>query len=255
MDGRPDSRLIQSDEVLFDLIEHLYQEGETGVSELADAADRSKSTVHAHLVSMEKRGYVVNTDGRYRLGLRLFELGIHTRDKIDLYHAAAPKLIDMAAESEKNARCVVEENGLGTFIAGATGKHSVSTDVRVGTQTHLHCTSGGKAILAHTPEHRVRAINDRRGLPKRTDNTITDLETLMDELETIRSDGFALNRRESIDGIHAVGAPVRDNTNGVIGAISISGAANRLPIERCRSEIADLIVATANEIELELIYS
>lgn len=226
-----------------------------GVSELAESVGRSKSTVHAHLASLSNRGYVVNTDGRYRLGLRFFDLGIRVRNNIDLYDVASPKLTDMAAQAEENARCVVEENGLGTFIAGATGKHSVSTDARVGTRTNLHCISGGKAILAYLPEHRVRAIVDRHGLPKRTGNTITDLDALFSELEQIREDGFALNRGESIDGIHAVGAPVLDDSDTVVGAVSVSGAANRLPVERCRTEIADLIVATANEIELDLTYS
>lgn len=255
MDDSPNGRRIQSDELLFDIIEYMEREGDVGVSELSDAVDRSKSTIHAHLASLADRGYVVNTDGRYRLGLRFFDLGVHVRNNIDLYHVASPKLVKLATESEETARCVVEENGLGTFIAGETGKHSVSTDVRAGTQTHLHCISGGKAILAHLPERRVHEIVDRRGLPKRTENTIIDQEELMTELEQIRSDGFAINRGESIDGIHAVAAPVLDNTDSVVGAISVSGAANRLPIERCRSELADLIVATANEVELNLTYA
>lgn len=255
MVGESGPKRIQSDEVLFDIIEHLEREGDAGVSELADAVDRSKGTVHAHLASLRNRGLVVNADGRYRLGLRFFDLGVQVRDDIELYHVASPKLADVAAETEETARCVVEENGLGTFIAGAAGSHSVNTDVRIGTQTHLHAISGGKAILAHLPERRVRAIVERHGLPRRTENTLTDLEELLAELETIRDDGFALNRGESIDGIHAVGVPVRDEGGGVVGAISVSGAARRLPIERCRSEIADVLTATANEIELDLTYA
>lgn len=255
MDDGLDGRRIQSDEILFDIIEYMEQKGAVGVSEVAESVGRSKSTVHAHLASLSDRGYVVNTDGRYRLGLRFFDLGIRVRNGIDLYQVAGPKLAEMASQSEENARCVVEENGLGSFIAGATGKHSVSTDARIGTQTHLHCISGGKAILAHLPEHQVRTIIDRHGLPGRTDNTITDPETLLEELETVRNNGFALNCAESIDGIHAVGTPVLDEDDAVVGAISISGAASRLPVERCRTEIADLIIATANEIELELIYA
>lgn len=254
MDDVTGGRKIQSDEILFDIIEHMEQEESMGVSELADSVGRSKSTVHAHLASLANRGYVVNVDGQYRLGLRFFDLGVHVRNSIDLYPVAAPKLVEVASQSEENARCVVEENGLGTFIAGATGKHSVSTDARVGTQTYLHCISSGKAILAHLPDHRVRAIVDRYGLPRRTENTITDLQTLRSELVTIRENGFALNRGESIEGLHAVGAPILDEDD-VVGAISVSGAASRLPVERCRTEIADLIVATANEIELDLTYS
>jgi len=255
MNDRSNRRTIQSDEVLFDIIERMEREGQVGVSELAESVDRSKSTVHTHLTSLENRGYVVNTDGRYRLGLRFFDLGVHVRNNIDLYHVASPKLVELANESEENARCIVEENGLGTFIAGAMGSHSVNTDARIGTQTNLHCISGGKAILASLSERRVREIVDRHGLPKRTENTITDIDTLLDELATIREEGYALNRSESINGIHAVAVPIHDADGGVVGAISISGAANRLPVDRCRTEILDLINAAANEIELNLTYA
>ncbi|WP_162524311.1 IclR family transcriptional regulator [Halobellus captivus] len=255
MNDIPDGRRIQSDEILLDIIEQMERDGTVGVSELADRVGRSKSTVHAHLVSLAHRGYVVNDGGQYRLGLRFLDIGVRVRERIDLYHVAAPKLEEMAIQSKGNTRCLVEENGLGTFIAGATGKHSVSTDARVGTQMPLHCISGGKAILAHLPKRNVRSIIDRYGLEKRTDNTITDIERLFETLEQIRSDGFALNLGESADGIHAVGAPVLNERGGVIGAISVSGAANRLPVERCRGEIADLVIATANEIELDLTYA
>lgn len=255
MDNSSNGRMIQSDEVLFDLIEHMEQEGEVGVSELAESVGRSKSTVHAHLTSLANRGYVVNTGGQYRLGLRFFDLGIHIRNNNRLYRFASPKLVELANESEENVRCVVEENGLGTFIAGASGKHAVSTDARLGTQTNLHCISGGKAILAHLPRHRVIEIVDRHGLPKRTEETITDMELLLEELETIRNQGFALNRGESIDGIHAIGAAITDDDGSIAGALSVSGAANRLTIERCCTEIADFLIATTNEIELELSYA
>jgi IclR family acetate operon transcriptional repressor len=255
MDNGPSGRGIQSDEILFDIIEHLQAEGPSGVSELAGAVDRSKSTVHAHLSSLAHRGYVVNADGRYRLGLRFFDIGVHVRDAIGLYRVESPKLPELANESEENARCVVEENGLGCFIDSAMGKHSVNTDARVGTLTHLHYISGGKAILAQFPEYRVREVVERHGLPKRTENTITDVTSLTDELKTVRDEGYALNRGESIEGIRAVAAPVLDANDEVVGAVSVSGAANRLPIERCRTELADLVVSTANEIELDLIYS
>lgn len=255
MNEIPDGRRIKSDEILFDIIDQMQQHGTVGVSELAGYVGRSKSTVHAHLVSMADRGYVVNEEGKYRLGLRFLDIGVYVRNTFDLYNVTKPKLEEVAARSEENARCLVEENGRGTFIAGATGKHSVRTDARVGTQMPLHCCSGGKAILAQLPKHRVRAIVERHGMEKRTENTITDLETLLEELETIREDGFAVNLGESVEGIHAVGAPVLNENGGVVGAISVSGAASRLPVERCRNEIADLIVATANEIELDLTFA
>lgn len=248
------SHKIGSDETLFDIIEFLEENGETGVTELADNVDISQSTAHAHLVTLSERGYVVNQQGRYRLSLRFLDLGVQLRKRKVIYPASIPKLKVLAAKSHETARCVVEENGLGIFLAEETGKHSVKTDARVGFQTNLHVISSGKAILAHLPEERVWEIIGEHGLPKQTEHTITDPDELFGELETIRERGYALNLQESTKGVHAVGAPVLDRSQHVLGAITIFGAANRLTEEHCR-EFSSEVLAAANEIELDLTYS
>lgn len=138
------------------------------------------------------------------------------------------------------------------FFHARSGDHSAWTHADAGKRTHLHVTAAGKAILAHLPEERTREIVDRRGLPPKTDATITDEETLLEELKEIRSRGIAINRGENIDGIRAVGAPVRGADRNVIGAFSVSGPANQLTREPFKTELPEMLLVITNEFELEL---
>ncbi|WP_282706732.1 IclR family transcriptional regulator, partial [Glycomyces tenuis] len=91
---------------------------------------------------------------------------------------------------------------------------------RVGMSLALHCTSIGKAVLASLPDEEVRKVARRTGMPRRTPNTITDPDRLLDELATVRARGWAEDHEENEIGVCASGAAVVDHTGEVIGGIS-----------------------------------
>lgn len=246
---------MKSDETLIAITESIKRRGSAGVTELAKELGLAKSTVHSHLSTAEYHGFVVKEDGQYRIGLRFLDLGIHARDNKGIYAVAKSKVQELAEESRERAWCEVEENGLGVFICEAVGERTVNTDARIGKRMPLHCHAGGKAMLAYFPEDRRRAVIDRHGLEGRTKHTITDEDELEAELEAVRERGFAVNREESILGIHSVAAPVRDNRGEVLGAVSVTGAANRMPESRITGDISEMVLAAANEIELNFTYT
>lgn len=247
-------RLIKSDETLFDIIKLLQERDGAGVTELANEMGMAKSSIHIHLKSLEEHGFAVKRDDKYHIGLRFLDLGLWARDKMDIYHEAHPKVRNLAEETGEQAWCIVEENGLGVYIAGAVGKHSVKTDARIGDRRHLHILAAGKAILAHLPRDYVKEIIDRHGLPAKTEHTITDEDRLFDALDEIRNQRYALNLEETINGLNAVGVPILFDNQHVIGALAVSGAANRMDVDRCEGEISENLLAAANEIELNLSY-
>lgn len=223
------------------------------VSELAELLGASKGSVHRYLKTLYECGYATKSDGEYQLSLRFLDYGIYRQRRNELYQIARPKVDDLARDVDERAWCHVEERGQDVFVHGAVGQHVVATDARVGRHVPLHTTSGGKAILAELPDSRVEEIVSQHGLSERTDRTISSRERLFDELEEIREQGYALNFEESIDGLHAVGAAIVDG-DGVRGAISVAGAAHRMPESRCRNEIADRVLAATNEVELDLVH-
>jgi DNA-binding IclR family transcriptional regulator len=100
-------------------------------------------------------------------------------------------------------------------------------------------------------EDEVERILERHGLPKKTDQTITDRNELEEELEEIRAEGVAFNINESLLGERAVAAPIVSEKE-VMGAITVVGPANRLSGSYFREEIPDLLLGATNEIELRL---
>ncbi|WP_280587300.1 IclR family transcriptional regulator [Halorubrum sp. Boch-26] len=248
-----DSQTVGAVETTFSVIQVLQDRGGAGVTEIANELELSKSAVHKHLATLADQRCVVKRGDEYRLGLGLFEYGSFVRNGYDVFHKAKPRVRELAAETGEMVWLILEENGMAMYLFGDGGSLDINVDSLVGTWTHLHLNSGGKAILSQYSEDRVREIVDKHGLPARTDRTITDIDELLEELERTRKRGYALNLEEDLDGIHAIGAPIA-HQGEVQGALSIAGAANRLTETRCHEEYADRLLTVVNDLELNLTY-
>lgn len=246
-----DARTIKTADRLFDIIEGLDELGQAGVTELADQVDIPKSTLYQYLTTFEKRGYVTKNNGEYRLGLRFLGYGSKIREGIPLHEHGRRYLDDLAERTGEIAWLTVEEHGYCVTLDRAIGDQGLKKFAGlVGGQSKLHTHAAGKAILAHLPDERVDEIIDRHGLPVHTDATIQNRERLFEELESIRDRGYAFNDNETIEGLRAVGVAIMADEE-VIGAIAVGGPQNRLQGEYYRSELPDIIVGVANEIELQ----
>jgi len=253
VDGANQTRTVKSDETLFSIAEQLRESNGAGVTELADELGLAKSSVHNHLRTMEKYRFVVKRDGRYYIGLEFLNYGEYARNRYDVYHAAKPKVDELADRTSEMSWLVVAENGLGMYLHGAEGNTDISVSSLVGSWTHLHYNSGGKAILAHLSREDVERILDRHGLPKRTPNTITDREALFEELELIRERGYSMNLGEDLEGIRAIAVPLIFQGR-VYGALTLAGAAHRLTMDRCENELSQLLLAAADDVEVSMAY-
>lgn len=250
-DANTRRKSLSTIERAFEIIEHVKAVDGARVSEVAADLDLPKSTAYNHLSTLEQLGYLVKEGDEYHISLQFLDLGGYTATRKKANREALPKLKALARETGERAQFVVEENGYGYFIYGYLGDQAVQTDVRMGMCTHLHTTSAGKSILANLPPSRVTTILDGRGLPERTRHTITDRDQLETELEAIRERGFAFNREERIEGQNAVGVPLMLDGR-VVGALSVSGPTNRMKGDWFEQEIPDLLLGTANELELNL---
>ncbi|MEF8785336.1 MAG: IclR family transcriptional regulator [Haloarculaceae archaeon] len=197
--------------------------------------------------------FEVELVGEQRVDIDLSVLD-YVRDRKQIYQLAKPKITELAEKTEERAEFMVEEYGRSVFVHRDTGDNAVQTDSGIGKFHPLHATAAGKSILAFLPEERVDEICETRGLESFTDNTITDKETLFAELETIRERGVGYNDQEYINGLRAVGVPVKDVDESIVGAISVSGPTHRLKGEWYEEEIPDLLLGMTNEIELKISY-
>lgn len=246
------SRTLSTTETSFEIIELLKERDGARVTELADELNTAPSTVHSHLATLTESNYVIKEGDIYQLGLAFLELGEYVRTRKEPYTVAESYTEQLAAETESRAVFAVEEYGTGVYMYTFSGEHAVWTYSTVGKRFPLHATAAGKSILSQLPDERVEAIIDQHGLESETDATITDREDLLEELATIEEQGYAINHEEQLDGVKAVGAPVTGPGGQVLGAFSVASPANRMKGEWFEEELPGIVLATANEFELEI---
>lgn len=246
---------VKASETTFAILETVNEDDGIRLTEIAEALDMPKSTIHRYLRTLLKQKYLVKEDQKYHVGLRFLDFGWNARTRKEGYQMAKSIVEELAAETDERAQFIVEEHGQAVYVHRQTGDRAVQTDPGIGKHVNLHATSAGKAIIAEWPDDRIDAYIDRTGFPDLTRNTITDHEKLMEEVEEIREQGFSVNLEENIEGLNAVGTAVNGPDDKVLGALSVSGPTNRMKGDWFENKLPDMLKGFANEIELNLKYS
>ncbi|GAB7009320.1 IclR family transcriptional regulator [Halorubrum trueperi] len=250
-----DGKRIGSVERSVRILERIVNEDEGGVNELARALDESPSTVHAHLATLHDLGYLVTVDGEYAISNRFLHFARHAQHRIEGLDVIRANVARLADETGESAQFMVEEHGRGIYVEKAEGDRGAPNDTHLGKPRYLHMCASGKAILAHLSPKRVAEIVDRWGLPAQTARTITDEETLYAELDAIGDAGVATNEGETVDGLIAVGAPIRSADGRVIGSLSVSGPEHRLASNgEIRERYRDELLGAVEDVTLNLTY-
>ena len=245
---------VRTTEKTLRLIETLDTDGGLRLTELEDRLEMSKSGIHNHLSTLREHGYVVKQGHEYSLSLQFLSVGGHVRSRSPLYRHGRSKIDQLAADTGMLANLATEEGGRAVYLYQSRGNYAVSLDTHVGYRLPLHNIGIGKAILASLPRERVAAIIEEWGLPEATENTITDRETLFEELSAIRERGYATDDEERTEGLTCIGAPVLLD-GAVLGAISISAPTKRLGNSGFDDDITAEVESTAHELALDIKYA
>jgi DNA-binding IclR family transcriptional regulator len=229
------------------LIDTLAKERENlSLMELATRLELHKSTAHRLLMILERHRMVERDPrtGRYRLGLRLFELGALAIARFDIRDCARPHLDRVLFETEETVHLCVLDAGEVLYIDKLEPNRSVRMASKIGRLSPAHCSAVGKAMLAHLPEREVDEILRQHGLPRMTAKTIVTPGNLKAELKLIRERGYAIDNEEAEDGVRCVGAVLLGPNGRPLGAISVSAPSFRLTMERIPSVAASIMRAT-----------
>ena len=222
-------------------------EGPT-VSEVGDYLDMAVSTAHKHLQTLRENGLVVSHDDHYHLGLKLFHLGTKAKRREPKFMLAREKVYQIADRTSEVVNFSVLENGRAITLFDSLDTGTLEGFQR-GQYFYLHSSAAGKAMLAEMDDTRVDEIVEQWGLPSRTEYTITDRETLDEELDLVRRRGYAVNEEEAWENLKAVAVPVMDPDGDVLGAMDISGPPHRISYER---SIARTLAGSVAELETAL---
>lgn len=246
---------VKALENALDIVDAIARRHGAGVTEIADEVGISKSAVYKHLTTLERRGYVVQTDDRkYDLGLPWLTYGGYARNRslpIQRIQTVVPELATKTGELVLFSTLV---NDASVPLYHARGEHAVTTDSYAGVELPLHCTATGKAILAVMGD-RADPILDAITLDACTENSLTTRSELEADLERIRERGFSLDDEERIEGMRGIGAAIANETTGeVLGAIALTGPSHRVGGERFYETIPELVANRAREIEINVTY-
>jgi DNA-binding IclR family transcriptional regulator len=228
---------------------------DASLAELAEIVKLHKSTVHRILMILESYR-VVDRDpqgGRYRLGLRLFELGTIAIGSFNIRDRARRHLERLLYEVDETVHLCVLDGGEVLYVDKFEPSRSVRMASRIGRRNPAHCTAVGKAILSLLSEREVDDILRRHGLPRLTPNTITTPAELKVELQAVRRRGYSIDNEEVEEGVRCVGAAVLDHAARPIAAVSVSAPSFRLPPEKVEV-VAALVSRVAQALSKELGY-
>lgn len=210
------------------------KKGGLGVTELAKQIGINKSSVYRILSTLAHYGYVEQDEetGRYKLGYKFLDISSKLLESIDLRAEAKPFLLELERFTNEVIHLVVYDQGEVVYIEKLEGNQTLRMHSKVGKRAPMHCTSVGKAILAHLPVPVVLDIIERKGLPMHTNHTITNKDKFLEELSQVKEKGYALDLEENEYGITCIAVPIFDHLGKVIAAISISGPTMRMTDER-----------------------
>jgi DNA-binding IclR family transcriptional regulator len=229
------------------------RDGECSLVDLCAEMKLHKSTVHRIAKVLEQHRLVdKNPDnGRYRLGLRLFEFGSKAIAAVDLRGRARPYLDRLQRQFGETVFFCILDDGQVFYVEKVESQQSVRTACTVGSRAPAYCTAVGKAMLAELPDAEVSKIVRRWGLRPVTANTITTASALKAELKIVRTRGYAIDDEEKEEGLRCIGAAVRSHSGKPAAAMSVSGPAFRMTKERL-PEIGRALMEAAGKLSAEL---
>lgn len=240
---------IQSLTKAFLILEKLAEHGGSiKLKEISQSLKIPPSSVHRVLNTLLDMGYIQQNleTGEYTLGLKILFLSSAVLNKMDLREMAKPILQEVRDLTKETVNLVVLNSDEVLYIEKAESTYMVRVFSLIGDRAPVHATGAGKVFLAHMAWSDVEALLERKGMRRLTENTITQPQRLLKELNQIRLNGYAIDTEECEEGAMCVATPIKNHTGKTIAAMSISGLTSRFTEEKTREYIQVLMEKAGN---------
>lgn len=224
------------------------------ISEAGVLLGVSRSTAYRLLGVLEHRGFV-RQDGRtkaFHRGASLLRVGLAAVRRSDVRAAARPLLERVVAVVDETAHLIVLQGRDAFFLDCVEGTRMVRATPRTGTAIPAHCSSGGKLLLAGLADPELDALLSGAPLVALTPRSLKSEAEVREAVVAARERGWAVNDGESEEGLRAVSV-LADGLGATFGtpiAITVSGPAARMPLERLSDIVTVMREASAAEAEL-----
>jgi IclR family transcriptional regulator, KDG regulon repressor len=219
-------------------------EGPVRLSAIAEQLDLQKSNVHRLLATFITLGYVAKEpeSGRYKLTLRLWELGTAVISTHPAKRAAAPFMQQLHKATSETVSLTVIDGDDVLYLEKLVAPRALRFTTRSGSRAPAALVAPGKALLAYEPD--ALAII-KRAAKHPVNGKRIDVSALTAELEAIRRNGYSLSKSTMTPGLIGVAAPIMGRDGRAAAAISVSGPAERLTDKKVREIVEAVLNACA----------
>lgn len=242
---------IQVADRLFLVLETLSKIGPVSLADLSRELNLNKSTTHRLLSSLIYMGYAKQDSEtqKYDLSLKILTLSNRLLERLDILETVRPYLKSLSQETGETVHFVQLDGAEAVYIYKEESRqNSVRMVSKVGSRIPLYCSGVGKAMAAGMKESQIHKLWDACAHEKLTPHTITDYDTFLKEVESVRQNGYALDNEENELGVRCIAVGLTDYNGRSRYAFSISAPVTRMTDDRIK-EIAPLVLQVKKEIE------
>jgi DNA-binding IclR family transcriptional regulator len=229
--GKESKSSIQVIERMMHLLDALAgHSAPINLKQLAAQTGLHPSTAHRILAVMVDNRLVDRVEpGTYRLGIRLLELGNLVKSRISVRQEALPYMHKLHQQLGETVNLSVRHADEVVYVERTAASNSMMRVVQIiGARAPLHITAVGKIFLSDDGPEKLRQYMQRTGLPRYTENTLTDAQRLARELDQIRTQGYALDNQEAEKGVSCIGAGIYNDEGRLVAGLSVSAPSDRL---------------------------
>jgi IclR family transcriptional regulator, pca regulon regulatory protein len=228
-----------------------------GIADIADGLGMSRSTTHRYVITLVALGYLEQgSDRKYRLGLKVTDLGMSALNATGLREHAHPVLEELREQSTFSTSIAVLDGVEIVYVDRTSGwrrgQNGIDLSPGLGSRLPAYRTALGKVLLAHLPDEQMRDRLSQTTLKRGGPYTITSKRELQRELQRIREVGLALEDQERTSELVAIAAPVHDDTHTVIAAIDITTDTSTLSIQELSRTLGPHLLTAADRISVRL---
>lgn len=240
-------KTIQSVDRALDILECLCMKNSYKLGELAEACHLNKTTVFHLLKTFENRGYVEKSYDTqvYKIGWKGFEMFAALYQNIDIKPVIIPYMDQIRALTDEtvtlNYFAKVDQYYASIDFIQLESSQSLKYSSKIGGRSPIHCTAAGKVRFLGYSDSMLEQQLQNTPFKRYTEKTVTDPELFRRQLETIRENGYCIEKEEYLPGICSVAVPIFKYTGRVIYALSVNVPSLRAGDERLR-EIAGIMM-------------
>jgi IclR family transcriptional regulator, pca regulon regulatory protein len=230
-----------------------------GISDLSRELALTRSTTHRYVATLATLGYLERDDltRKYRLGVRVLDLGFAMLGSLGLREVAAPHLRRLTDTTGHTSNLAIRDDTdviLIDRVRGRPGRyHHLEFALHVGSRIPAYCSATGKALLAYLPRSDLDRLLDRIELLQHGPRTLTDKKALLAELEQVRRTGVATNDEELESALRSIAAPVRSRSGEVVAAVNVAIPWSPAAMSELVSRLGPAVRATADKIASQVI--